>query len=387
MKAVILAGGKGERLRPLTNSMPKALAPVNGVPIIKAQIDSLALLGITEFVILTGYKASMIQRYLESVYRDSQLEINCFESPESYSPADRLLATREALVGEFILLYCDNLISDPESIQKIIQSTSALTFLVEKRDSGNMAIIPSVEYHIKRSADTPMVELGYIKVYSNSFFDTLSRSDSLQTAIQDITKQTECSAVVTQNSLNSVSDMARFNDLRRNRKTILLDRDGVINRKMPHREYLNRFEDYTLIQENVETLSKLYSPSTDFIIITNQPGVATGQVNPDFLENLHDLVVVDLLLKGVSVIGIYVCPHHWEENCECRKPKPGMINQAISEYNLDRKKLVYVGDEQKDMDAAMSANILGVLIVDERDIASGKSTLEESLGLISGYIS
>lgn len=387
MKAVILAGGKGERLRPLTNSIPKALASINGVPIIKAQIDSLASLGITEFIILTGYKARMIQTYLESVYKGSELVIKCLETPAEYSPADRLLATRESLAGEFLLLYCDNLINDPASIQKIMQSKSALTFLVEKRDSGNMAIYPSVEYHIQRSANTPMVELGYMKVCSKSFFDTLSTSDSLQTAIQDFTKRNECSVVVTENSLSSVSDMARFNNLRRNRKTILLDRDGVLNQKMPHREYLNRFEDYLLIQKNIDTLSELYSPFTDFIIITNQPGVATGQVQSDFLDDLHDRIITDLLLKGISVIGVYVCPHHWDENCECRKPKPGMINQAISEYNLNRTKLVYVGDEQKDMDAATNAKVLGVLIEDEGDIASGNRTLKESFGLISAYIS
>ncbi len=387
MKAVILAGGRGERLRPLTNSIPKALASINGQPIIKAQIDSLALLGVTEFIILTGYKATMIQTYLESVYRDSELVIKCLETPEGYSPADRLVAARKLLVGEFLLLYCDNLISDSESIQKIICSTSALTFLVEQRLVGNMAISPSVRYHINRSADTPMVELGYIKVNSKLFFDILSTSDSLQTSIRDFTKQHECSAVVTYNSLSSVSNMARFNDLRRHRKTILLDRDGVLNRKMPHREYLNQFEDYLLIQENIQALSELYSPLTDFIIITNQPGVATGQVRPDFLEELHEQMIIDLLIKNISVVGIYVCTHHWDENCECRKPKPGMINQAISDYNLDHHRIVYVGDEQKDMDAAKNAKIPGVLIANGEEYSLGNNTLKESFDLISRYIS
>ena len=386
MKAVILAGGRGERLRPLTNSIPKALASINGQPIIKAQIDSLALLGVTEFIILTGYKARMIQKYLESVYRDSELVIKCHETPEGYSPADRLVDARNLLAGEFLLLYCDNLISDSESIQKIINSTSALTFLVEQRHVGNMAISPSAKYHINRSVDTPMVELGYIKVDSKLFFDILSTSDSLQSAFRDFTKQYECSAVVTHNSLSSVSNMARFNDLRRHRKTILLDRDGVLNRKMPHREYLNRFEDYLLIQENIETLSELYSPSTDFIIITNQPGVATGQVEPDFLESLHEKIIIDLLVKNISVVGIYVCIHHWDENCECRKPKPGMIHQAISEYNLDHHRVVYVGDEQKDLDAAKNANIFGVLIANGEENSPVNNTLKESFKLISEYL-
>ena len=367
MNAVILAGGKGERLKPLTNSIPKALTPINGIPIIKAQIDSLVLLGITNFTILTGYKANMIKTYLESIFKDSKLTIQCFETPEDYSPAERLLAVRDSIVGDFLLLYCDNLVSDSASLKQVISSESPLTFLAEEREIGNLNLRNRVLYQIDRTKDSPFVELGYIKVNIVNFFDVLESKNSLQLTLKKLTEEFDCRAIITSNSLISVSNIARFNSLRANRKTILLDRDGILNEKMAHRKYLNNIDNYRPLEHNIDALSNLFPENTDYIIITNQPGIATGEVQPDFLEFLHSQMLVELLLQRISVVGIYVCIHHWNEGCECRKPKPGMIKQAIQDYELDPERLVYIGDEVKDVEAAESAGILGIRISESGD--------------------
>ena len=385
MKAVILAGGKGERLKPLTNSIPKALTSINGTPIIKAQIDSLALLGITDFTILTGYKAKMIQTYLESVYKDSNLSIQCIETPEDYSPAERLLAIRDSLVREFLLLYCDNLVSDLGSLKQVLSSEYPLTFLAEAREIGNLDLRNRVLYEIERTADAPFVELGYIKIGLVNFSEVLEGTNSLQLALKKLTRDFECRAVITSNSLISVSNISRFNALRANRKTILLDRDGILNEKMPHRKYLDSIDKYRPLDDNINALASLFSEYTEYIIITNQPGVATGEVQSEFLEFLHSQMVVELLLKGISVIGIYVCTHHWNENCECRKPKPGMIKQAIQDYELDAERLVYIGDEIKDVEAAKAAGILGVRISDSGD-AESFSTISAAHSRIANRI-
>jgi histidinol-phosphate phosphatase family protein len=96
-------------------------------------------------------------------------------------------------------------------------------------------------------------------------------------------------------------------------------------------------------------------------------------------------MVVELLLKGISVVGIYVCTHHWNENCECRKPKPGMIKQAIQDYELDAERLVYIGDEIKDVEAAKAAGILGVRISDSGD-AESFSTISAAYSRIANRI-
>lgn len=362
MKAVILAGGKGERLQPLTNAIPKALAPIDGVPIIKQQIDTLITLGITEILVLTGYRSDMISRYLKFTFAKSRANILCKVTPVEFSPAERLIDAAAELSETFLLLYCDNLVGDFQSISQVIDSAAPVTFLVEKRIEGNMVITPKITYMLDRSRESPYVELGYIKIFSGIFFHTLCRLGSLPMTLKSLSLENECSAIITEHPLKSISNMSRFNILRSNRKTILLDRDGILNRKMPLRKYLSNFKDYAPIEKNLSDIKKFLSSSTDFIVITNQPGIGTGEVSPNFLDSLHSKIIVDLLANGISVVGIYVCPHHWDDDCECRKPKPGMINQAIKDYELEQRNLVYIGDEEKDIQAARNAGILGIRI-------------------------
>ena len=122
MKAVILAGGIGERLRPLTNSIPKALACVNGKPIIQRQIETLTRLGIRQFIVLTGYRSEMIRKYLLSVNNQEDIEIIIIETPAEFSPSQRLLSAESVVGQEFLLVYCDNLIQDESILRNVINS-------------------------------------------------------------------------------------------------------------------------------------------------------------------------------------------------------------------------------------------------------------------------
>ena len=100
---MILAGGRGERLKPLTNVIPKALAPVNGIPIIRQQIENLVYLGFKEVIILTGYKASMIEDYVARGEFANSLKINCISTPVEFSTAQRLLEAKDQIGEEFLL--------------------------------------------------------------------------------------------------------------------------------------------------------------------------------------------------------------------------------------------------------------------------------------------
>ena len=362
MKAVIIAGGMGERMRPLTNSIPKALAPIDGVPIIRRQIDQLIDLGVTSFVVLTGYRADMIEAYLKSIYKNSVVEIVFVQTPKEFEPAERLLSASEWIIGDFLLLYCDNFIESERSIAQVIESNAPITFLAEKREVGNLSIDGKVVYSSQRNPSSPFVELGYIHVKTEDFMKVLYLGHSLQESLSLLSLELNCKAIVTKNELSSVSNLSRFRELRSKRKMLLLDRDGVLNVKMPPRKYLGKIEDYELLDANIDFLARHFGDTTDFIIITNQPGVATGEVDPVFLDKLHSRMIVEILLRGVSIVGIYVCVHHWDDNCDCRKPKPGMIKQAILDYELKPQELVYIGDELKDYEAAIAAGITGVVV-------------------------
>ena len=386
MKAVILAGGMGERLRPITNVLPKALTPIDGIPIIKRQIDLMIDLGIRDFLVLTGYRSQMLHDYLGQVFQGTKISVECIASPKEFSPAQRLIHSSSRLAGDILLIYCDNLVYDAEALNSILISKKVLTFLAEARAIGNLSLSPRVEYKSLRTQSSPFVELGFMKIDGSILLKYLSMTTSLQNAIEQITANHECDVVVTSKELISVSNMQRFNSFRKMRKTILIDRDGILNQKMPHREYLSNFKDYKLIEQNIESLSLRFSHSTDFIIITNQPGVSTKQVSPEFLDSVHSKLIVELLLRKISIIGLYVCIHHWDDNCDCRKPKPGMIYQALVEYKLDPKSIVYIGDEQKDLEAARNAGILGVRICEEEGESNFRS-LDDSFNYIQTHIS
>ena len=359
---MIIAGGAGERLRPLTNSIPKALATVDGVPMLRHQVFQLQELGVSEVVVLTGYRSDMIQAYVEGAFSESKINIACIASPADYSPAERILESKSVLGNNFLLLYCDNLISDLDAIRNVIKSTNSLTFLLEKRKVGNVSIDPSVRYSPTRTAEHPYVELGYLHINTNSFFKVLEKLNSLPETLQEISKNHTCAAYVTRSALKSTSTIERFTALRSSRAAILLDRDGILNHSMPPRRYVSKLQEYAPHVENITTIATQLSSNTDFIIITNQPGISTGEVSPDFLDKLHSKMIVELLLIGVSVVGLYFCPHHWDDHCECRKPKPGMLIQATSDYALDCERILYIGDELKDLEAANSAGIAGVRI-------------------------
>jgi D-glycero-D-manno-heptose 1,7-bisphosphate phosphatase len=361
LKAVILAGGVGSRLLPLTRVMPKALAPIHGTPIIKQQIDLLISVGIKEIMVLCGYRGNMIERYLNTIFFPNT-NIRCFRTPDSFSPAQRLLFYRNEIGDDFLLLYCDNLVNDLDSIENVMKSKKPITFLLEKRNSGNISSEKSAKYFLVRSSDSPFVDLGYMHIYGSEFFAKLNESESLTQTLHDISKKHDLFGILSKKPLQSVSNISNFTKLRENRKTILLDRDGIINVKMPHREYVDTWEKFKFMENNLKSLSENFSKSTDFIIVTNQPGVALKQVEANFLDSLHSMMVVDLLAREIPIIGLYVCVHHWDEGCLCRKPKPGMLLQAISDYELNPIKLVYIGDEKKDVEAAQAAGINGLRI-------------------------
>jgi D-glycero-D-manno-heptose 1,7-bisphosphate phosphatase len=116
------------------------------------------------------------------------------------------------------------------------------------------------------------------------------------------------------------------------------------------------------MNENWNGLKILSEFGIDFVIATNQPGVATGEVSKNFLLRLHQRMVSEMLDFGINVLAVYVCKHHWDDNCDCRKPAPGMLLSAISDFGIVKDQTLYIGDSDKDLLAAKAADIEGLLI-------------------------
>lgn len=359
--AVILAGGKGERMMPITEFQPKALVPVNGTPILKLQIMQLIKCGVTEIYVLTGYLGNQIQEYVNTLKLSTK--VICVNSDPNLKPGERLVKSLNLIKGDFILLYCDNFISDNGVVEKLLNSSMDVTLLLQKREIGNISIknlIYAVYWGIERKRENPYVELGYMAVRSTNFVKYLTNTMDINLALEKFSKSNEVYFHELFGNYDSLSDFKRYVDQNLQGKILILDRDGIINSKMEHRKYLTSMDQFVYNENNLDIISYLGENKYNFVIATNQPGVATGVVAESFLTELHQKITNDLRIRKINILTFYVCRHHWDDSCECRKPKPGMLNQAIKDFKLNRKDLCFIGDEDKDMVAAAAAKVRGI---------------------------
>jgi len=380
---VILAGGQGLRLRPLTETLPKPLTAINGYPFISHLLGQLERLEIKRVVILTGYLGESISQFCENY--NSTLEIICVQDEIEYTTAQRLLKNYNLIGDDFLLMYCDNFILDDEIVKRVLLSEQELTFTIQKRDIGNIAIKANgfAQYEAgQRSTESNYVELGYISINSPNFFNMLRESRDLPITLSRFSKSFLCGYVEVESVYWSISDLKRYRQIPQERRVLLLDRDGVLIHKMPRRKYLTSWNDYKPMFHNWQALRNLSKNKVDFVIVTNQPGVGTGELNENFLLKLHQKLAIDLLIFGINVIAIYVCPHHWNLDCPCRKPKSGMLTEAIHDLQIDLKRTLYIGDEDKDFEAANNIGMASILIGREHSHSFSYESVEEALPTI-----
>ena len=384
--AVVLAGGTGSRLSPITDFKHKSLVCINNHPILELQINQLLELGIKRIIILTGHLHDQVETFVISKFSNRKENIIILNSPPDFSPRDRLLKFRNEIGNHFILLYCDNFVEDTDLIKQLITTESPAVFLLNSREVGNIELVDNsyAKYHdLKRTSTYKFVELGYLKIESEDFFPLLLKNKTLNETYENITKENKCKFLICNSHYISISNLETYSKLTKNSKTILIDRDGVINHKMPPREYVSQLHEFNYINENIAALRTLSEEGFRFIVITNQPGVATGATEGTFLQKLHEKMVLDLLLQGIEIIAVYSCIHHWNENCLCRKPKPGMLLKAIQDFNIIPDNTCYIGDEEKDQIAADSAGIESIIISNTLEAYTVKfATLVEAVPYI-----
>jgi D-glycero-D-manno-heptose 1,7-bisphosphate phosphatase len=317
------------------------------------------------------------------------VKIHCIESSPSTTPAQRILKSQIDIGDEFLLIYCDNLILYDSDIDSVLQNNAEITFLVQSRDVGNIKINSNQQAFYtsdERSSNYKAVELGNISVKTKRFMEILKKTQDLPKTLEKLSNELVCRAIISNSPIQSISNLITYASNLRRRRILLLDRDGVLIEKMPHREYLSNVTDYKPIYENWTSLKKLSNLGVDFLIITNQPGVATGEVSEEFLSELHVRLVSELLDFGINVLAVYVCKHHWNENCNCRKPKPGMLLEAMRQFEISAESTLYIGDETKDSIAASSAGIDYVIINSEVKDNFAFETLEKALPIIQSKL-
>jgi histidinol-phosphate phosphatase family protein len=132
------------------------------------------------------------------------------------------------------------------------------------------------------------------------------------------------------------------------KKVVLLDRDGVVNKNAPLHDHVKKWEEFDFLPEAAEGIKRLNDAGFTIVLITNQQGIGKGLMTEEDLTNIHDKMQRELSKKGARIDYIYYCPHLQDENCKCRKPKPGMVEKAAKEIGFNPKKAILIGDSEND---------------------------------------
>jgi histidinol-phosphate phosphatase family protein len=156
-------------------------------------------------------------------------------------------------------------------------------------------------------------------------------------------------------------------------RAIFFDRDGTIAVDV---QYCRRPEDFKLFAETPKVIRALNKQGFKVIIVTNQSGISRGYFDESTLEKIHKKMKADLARKGAHIDGIYYCPHHPDDNCSCRKPKPALILQAAADCDIDLENSFVVGDLPKDIDLGKAAGCHTILI-NQSDTDSYKSSVPD----------
>jgi histidinol-phosphate phosphatase family protein len=145
---------------------------------------------------------------------------------------------------------------------------------------------------------------------------------------------------------------------KRNR-AVFIDRDGTIARDVP---YCSRPEDFEMFAGVPEAIRTLNRNGFKVVVITNQSGVARGYFTEETLGRIHDKMLADLQREGARIDGIYYCPHHPDENCECRKPGTALLRLAGRDLDIDMGRSYMIGDMVQDIEAGRAAGCRTIFV-------------------------
>jgi D-glycero-D-manno-heptose 1,7-bisphosphate phosphatase len=137
-------------------------------------------------------------------------------------------------------------------------------------------------------------------------------------------------------------------------KILFLDRDGVIN---VEKNYLHKIEDFEFIDGVFEACRYYQDRGYKIIVVTNQSGIGRGYYTHADFAKLTDWMISEFQAKGVDILDVFYCPHTPTDECECRKPRIGMIDKANNLYDVDYKNSIIVGDKESDIGMGVNAGL------------------------------
>lgn len=398
MKTVIMAGGKGTRISSVASDIPKPMIPIQGKPVLEHEIACLREQGFTDIIITVSHLGNIIMDYFGDGSRFG-VTIEYYFEQEPLGNAGALYKIKDKLTEDFLLLNADAIFevdfnrfvehhrkngglvtlfthpnSHPYDSGLIIADDNGVvqqwlakedvrpTYYRNRVNAGLHVISPKI---LEIEIDTPKIDLDRQLLKPLAGSGKMFVYDSPE-YVKDMGTPERYHAVCRDFEAGKV----KAKNLRNQQKAIFLDRDGTINEYVG---FLRDIDAFRLVPKAADAIRKINESGYLAIVVTNQPVIARGEVTQEELAEIHHKMETLLGMEGAYLDAIYYCPHHPHKGyegeipelkieCNCRKPKPGMLLQAAKDFNIDLSQSYMIGDGENDMLAGEQAGckVLGV---------------------------
>ncbi len=411
MKTVIMAGGKGTRISSVASDIPKPMIRIEGKPVLEHEIVCLRDQGFVDLIITVSHLGQVIMDYFGDGSKFG-VSIQYFNEETPLGNAGALFKMRSSLDSDFLLLNADaifdvdfnrfveyhqahdglvTLFTHPNSHPYdsgvlIADETGAVEQWLSKEDvrpqwyrnrvnAGLHVISPKVlgmtgidaemvgtagsdgkiiKVDLDRQILKPLCGTGKMFCYDSPEY------------VKDMGTPDRYEAVCR----NFAAGRVKAKNLKQKQKAIFLDRDGTINKYVG---FLRNIDEFELIPGVAEAIRKTNESGYLAIVVTNQPVIARGEVTVPELQLIHNKMETLLGAEGAYLDAIYYCPHHPHKgyegevpelkiDCECRKPKPGMLLKAAEDFNISLEDSWMIGDGENDVRAGKAAGCRTALI-------------------------
>ncbi len=413
MKTIIMAGGKGTRIQSIAPDIPKPMLPIAGIPVLEREILSLHEQGLTNIIITVSHLGQVIMDHFKNGEQYG-VKIEYYYEETPLGNAGALFKLKKQIGSEpFLLLNADAVFDvDFNRMIKFHKDKKAMVTLFthpnsHPYDSGLIIAAPdlSVQTWLTKEDERPKyyknrVNAGLHVIDPNILNLIGLDTDKIGTVdsstgkvikvdldrqllkplagtgkmfcydspeyVRDMGTPERLHAVENDFKLGKISNK----NLKNKQKAVFLDRDGTIN---IYKGFLRDINDFELIQGVSEAIRKINDSGYLCIVITNQPVIARGEISYQKLNEIHNKMETLLGLEGAYIDALYYCPHHPHKgydgeipelkfDCDCRKPKPGMLIKASEDFNIDLNNSFMVGDGENDVKAGLAAGCKSILI-------------------------
>ena len=433
MKVVIMAGGKGTRIASVKSDVPKPLIPIAGKPILEWQVECLKTQGLKDITLVIGYLGNLIQDYFGDGSRLG-VKIDYFVEDHPLGTAGALFKMN--LVDDFLLM-CGDVILDVDFLRFIefhkknkawaslmahpndhpYDSSLLVTEILPPQVLGGLPVDTHrvirwinkederIYYKNRVNAGIEIVSPKLLRETMSSFVPRHPETPDKIDLDRDVLKPNiDSGHIYAYDTPEYIKDMGtpdRYYEVERDimsgkvmgrnlskkQKAIFLDRDGVINK---HIGFLCKTEEFELISGVAEAIRIINKSGYLAIVVTNQPVIARGECTFEELQRIHDKMETELGKKGAFLDGIYICPHHKDKgfkgekleykfDCNCRKPKPGLLFLAARDFNIDLSQSYMIGDSENDVKAGKNAGCKCSFLIKANDCSEVRNVLETIL--------